>query len=310
MGQHLVRNLLRKGSENIHVVDVKPPAIDILANPRVRFTEWNVALDLSGFEEVLGDANVLFYKVGKLGNPPVSANLAEAWDFLAVNALALANLLPMLKTSQVQTLIVDSSITAVGDFARSTPITESDAAGIPTNPYGVSKAILEDLCALHHDPAGLRLRVVRYPRVYSPEHAGFLVNFANEIANDRPIRLFGGADKVLDLVHIDDAVEVAVSCMEFEGEERVFHAALGRAHTLREIVDMLCRRAGKPDHPVTLVKAGTAPVEPKGMSLADTYTSRKLGIKFGHSLDTMIGNALETAGVQPLPLDTRPGAGF
>ncbi len=296
MGEALVKRLLKEGSQSITIFDAKPPSLEVMSDSRIRFVKGNVVeLAQQGIEDILGDAETLFFKVGMLGDPCFSTDISMAWNFINVNAMALARITPALKESRVRTVVVDSSITAVSDFSRNSPIRELDGIGSPTNFYGVSKAILEDVCALNHNHKNLRFRVVRYPRVYSSTQAGFLINFAKKILSNEPICLTGNPDKLLDLIHIEDAVEVAFRCMNFEGEEKIFHASYGKAKSLRKIIDILCEYAGKSNYPVILSKEGKTPREPINASLADTYSSHRLGTCFQFSLEAIVRDALKVA---------------
>lgn len=298
LGQALIRRLLSNGCHRVTIIDVRSPAPDILGDYRVQFINHDVVgLNLRTLERVLEDTEAMFYKVGKLGDPSHSSTVEAVWDYLAINALSLQRMMPVLRASQLRTIIVDSSITAVSDFSKTAPIRESDGVGIPTNYYGVSKAILEDICAINHNSSDLKIRVVRYPRVYSPDHGGFLINFARSIANSQPLRLFGNVDKLVDLVHLGDAVETSLRCMCYEGDARIFHAAYGEARTLRQIVELMRMKAGKTNYPIEIFESGTTPREPPNASLADTYSTQELGVIFRHSLDSMIQDALTKAGL-------------
>jgi nucleoside-diphosphate-sugar epimerase len=300
MGEALLKKLLNEGSQGVTVCDLKTPSLEIMSNSRIRFVKANVVeLGKQAIEDILGNAETLFFKVGMLGDPRFSCDIAKAWDFINVNALALARVIPVLKGSRVRTLIVDSSITAVSDFSRNSPIRELDGIGLPTNFYGVSKAILEDICALNHNQDHLKIRVIRYPRVYSPTQKSFLINFARKILSNKPIYLTGNPHKLLDLIHIEDAVEVAFRCMKFEGDEKIFHASYGNARTLRKIIDLLFQYAGNSSHPVILLNEGESPREPVNASLADGYSSRKLGAQFQFSLELIVQDALKVAAQYP-----------
>ena len=242
LGTALVRELQKNGGYTIIIVDTHPPSPDVLVKENTQYYNLDIlSASLKTISKVTEKSDTVFFKIGKLGDPSVSSKLSAGWDFLQTNAFALHRIMPVLIDNDVKRIIVDSSITAVADFSKSDPISENASHGVPTNFYGLSKAILEDLCKSINLNGLIQCTIIRYPRVYIPNQHNFLNSFASDIAKNIPIKIFGNVDKLIDLVHIDDATEVAVSCLNYVGEYDVFHAAYNRALTLRKIVE-LCRK--------------------------------------------------------------------
>lgn len=297
MGTALVERLLNDGVKGVTIVDVAAPDTYIARDSRLNFVEADILhLDDIDLLEVMSKSDTIFFKVGKLGNPAHSAELSQALEYTEVNAVSFWRIILAANRCKNIKMIVDSSYTAVCDFSRSTPFSESDLPGITTNFYGLSKAILEDICLFANRVFdSLDVRFIRYPRVYSPKRQNFLNNFAANIANNEPIQLIGDPNKVVDLIHIDDAVEVAIRAAIYEGEKKIFHATYSDSHTLNQIVKLLCSEIGRSDHPVKFSPSGLTPREPCMACLADEYSTRELCCHFSFSLKKIIQQVLNSA---------------
>ena len=172
----------------------------MLNENRVVYINGNVlSLNHHDLLDAIGPAQTLFFKVGKLGDPNSSSDINQAWNYINLNALALWRMLPSLTSSNLSSIIVDSSITAIADFSFREMLYENSHVVSQTNFYGLSKAILEDICLFIQNTTELNCRIIRYPRVYSPHHAGFLSVFSRMIAKSEPLLVHGDLRKYLTL---------------------------------------------------------------------------------------------------------------
>lgn len=296
MGSALVSKLIDKSSRNIVIVDSQTPRADLLSHQRVVYVEQNILnFDKHVIAPLLATAHVLIFKIGRLGSPLHATNIDFMGDYLHTNALSLKQLLDLSSHCAVPKVIVDSSITALGDLDRTRPILESDKARYPTNFYGLSKALLEDVCHFWNNQSLGRVKIIRYPRVYSPEILSFLKTFATQILLGEPIEVFGDAEKLVDLVHIDDAVETTFKCIFYEGNQTIFHASYGDTKSLKEIIDLMLLEVGEPNYPVIYNGEGNLPREGKRMALASDHTRRVLDLEFKHSVYSIVREALKSS---------------
>ena len=296
MGSALVSKLIDKSSRNVVIVDNQPPRAELLSHPRVAFVEQNIlGFDKHVIAPLLVAAHAVVFKIGRLGSPLHATNIDLMGDYLHTNALSLKRLLDLSTHCAVPEVVVDSSITVLGDLDRTRPIIESDKARHPSNFYGLSKALLEDVCHFWNNQSLGRVRLIRYPRVYSPEAPSFLKTFAAKISRGEPIEVVGDAGKLLDLVHIDDAIETAFKCIFYNGNETVFHASYGDARSVKEIIDLMLLEIGEPNYPVSYQGEGNLPREGKRMALASDHTRRTLDLEFKHSIYSIVKEALKSS---------------
>ena len=295
MGSALVSKLIDEDHRNIVIVDSQTPRADLLSHPNVVFVEQNIlSFDRHVIETLLAAARVVFFKIGMLGNPLKATNFDLLGDYLHTNALSLKQLLELSTRYAVPKVIVDSSVTVLGDLDRTRPILETDQARHPSNFYGLSKALLEDVCHFWNNKSFGSVKLIRYPRVYSPEAPSFVKTFAAQISRGEPIEVVGDAEKLVDLVHIEDAVDTAFKCISYDGNQTVFHASYGAPKSLKEIVDLMFLEIGNPNYPVIYKGEGNSPREGKRMALASDHTRRVLGLEFKHSVCSIVREALRS----------------
>jgi UDP-glucose 4-epimerase len=119
----------------------------------------------------------------------------------------------------------------------------------PPDPYGLSKRLGEEACALHRAPA----TVVRLPSVFGPGQVawegatGAIASFAARALEGRPIVIPGRAERTRDFVYVDDLI-VGLERMVLEGRwDEVLVAGSGQATPLVEAARLVCRALGAPE---------------------------------------------------------------
>ena len=293
LGQELACRLLDNNVEVV-ILDLNSPAQELADHKMVSYYPCDITnVENCQIEKILNGVEIVYYKVGLLGNPNLSSEIESAWEFMNVNAFSLLRLMPVFQGAGIKKLIVDSSITAVSDLSRIAPLEECDFPSIPTNYYGLSKAILEDICMTERHPAGIETIIIRYPRVYSPFQNNFINIIASKIANHEPIQLFGNVDKIVDIVHINDATELAVKCMDYEGNATVFHAAYGNPVSLKVFVEMILKAFGYESYPINISADSMSPREPNSSSLMDTMSLKELNFNYVSSVEEIVQEAVD-----------------
>ena len=295
LGESLIKRLLKISEIKIVILDIEPPRL-FFDYDRVFYIKCDVRkVNDKKIKEYLSGVDVVFFKVGKLGNPNLSLEIESAWEFMDVNAFSLMRILPLFNSIGIKKVIVDSSITAVSDFSKSGGIIECDGPGTPSNFYGLSKAVLEDVCRVSKQLYNVNSFIIRYPRVYSKDQDNFINIFAKKIVNDEPIKLFGDIDKLIDIIHINDATELAIKCIDYEGSLDVFHAAYNTAHTRRELVDLILSESNQKQLPSEIVEGVISPREPSSVFLDAILTKQELDLNYTFSLRSIVQEALEVA---------------
>jgi UDP-glucose 4-epimerase len=124
----------------------------------------------------------------------------------------------------------------------------------PISPYGASKLCGEAYCHAFAKSYSLQTICLRFGNVYGPHSAhkkGAVTMFIKALMNDEPIVIYGDGSASRDYIHVDDlcaGIKAALDAPLAGGE--VFHLASGQETTVLNLANILCKVAGKPNHPI------------------------------------------------------------
>jgi UDP-glucose 4-epimerase len=204
--------------------------------------------------------------------------------------------------------LVFSSTAAVYGEPVSTPIVE-DAALIPTNAYGESKLLVEQMLSWIHRIHGLRYASLRYFNVagaipgrgedHEPE--SHLIPLILDVALGRrqSIKIFGqdyatpDGTCVRDYIHVQDLAEAHL--LAFQGlEERermIYNLGNGHGFTVRQVVESALRVTGRP---IPVEEMPRRPGDPAVLIAGSAKIEKELGWKPKYTqLDDIVRSAWE-----------------
>ena len=203
IGQRLVRLLSRKARRIVglgHGAWPQAQEDGLLA--------WiNGELDRDNFDAIstqFGYPETIFHLAG---GSHVGTSFASPLEDFRRSVETTARLLEWVKDKSRDTVVVFASSAAVYGSRHEAAISES-AERSPESPYGVHKAMAEDLCASYARHFGLRVAVIRLFSVYGP---GLRKQIVWEMCRrihrrETPLVLAGTGDEKRDWIHVDDAV--------------------------------------------------------------------------------------------------------
>lgn len=201
------------------------------------------------------------------GLKAVGESVQMPLEYYDANVVGSLVLLAAMEQAGVRKLVFSSSATVYGDPAT-VPIRE-DFGTAPTNPYGRTKLMVEEILAdwqvANPDWSVARLRyfnpVGAHPSGLIGEdpqgHPNNLVPFVSQVAVGEREKLFVfGSDYdtadgtgVRDYIHVMDLVEGHVAALEFIGREKGLHTinlGTGNAISVLEMVSAFERASGRP----------------------------------------------------------------
>ncbi len=202
--------------------------------------------------------------------------------------------------------IVFSSTAAVYGEPVKTPIAE-DAALAPTNAYGESKLLVEQMLSWIHRIHGLRYASLRYFNVagaipgrgeaHEPE--SHLIPLILDVALGRrpSIKIFGqdyptrDGTAVRDYIHVQDLAEahlLAFNALD-EHDRMIYNLGNGHGFTVREVVESARRVTG---HAIPTEELPRRPGDPAVLIASSAKIETELGWKpkYDH-LDDIVGSA-------------------
>jgi UDP-glucose 4-epimerase len=210
------------------------------------------------------------------------AALIEAGDsmrkpetYFRNNTAATLGLLEAMVKKNLKKLVFSSTAAVYGEPV-STPILE-DAALVPTNPYGESKLLVEQMLSWIHRVHGLRYASLRYFNVagavpgrgedHEPESHLIPIILDVALGRRKSIKIFGqdyptrDGTCIRDYIHVQDLAEAHL--LAFEGldvrDRMIYNIGNGLGFSVREVVESARRVTG---HPIPVEEMPRRPGDP------------------------------------------------
>jgi UDP-glucose 4-epimerase len=221
------------------------------------------------------------------------------------NTASTLSLLEAMLAAGVDRLVFSSTAAVYGE-PRSTPI-EEDAVLAPTNAYGESKLLVEQMLTWVNRIHGLRYASLRYFNVagavegrgeaHEPE--SHLIPLILDVALGRrkSIKIFGkdyptpDGTCVRDYVHVGDLADAHILAFEALSTRSrlIYNIGNGQGFSVREVVDSVRRVTG---HPIPVVEEPRRPGDPAVLVASSKRIMDELGWKPRcSSLDDIVRSA-------------------
>lgn len=238
IGRHIVEALRASGADPV-AFDISK-ADDVLPGSRI---EVGDILDLNRLVHVLKQSQI--NRV--IHCAAILQTTCEEHPLIGVpvNVTGTMNVLEAAQRVGVERVVLASSIAVYGR-TRYSPMDEQHPCE-PQGIYGTAKLLGEKIARSYERTRGLQTLVVRYGLVYGPGGvrtkgmAAAFRGFLESAVRERVIRI-PAMDQRRPFTYVSDAADATVlACMKSPPPaHRVFNVT-GRAHTLSEAADILCR---------------------------------------------------------------------
>jgi UDP-glucose 4-epimerase len=300
-----VTKLLLERGHSVVVYDNLCHARRSMVPPGATFVEGDVA-DSKRLEEIFSSdsfAGVMHF-----------AALIEAGDsmrkpetYFGNNTAATLGLLQAMINKNLKKLVFSSTAAVYGEPV-STPILE-DAALVPTNPYGESKLLVEQMLSWIHRVHGLRYASLRYFNVagavpgrgeaHEPESHIIPLILDVALGRRQSIKIFGqdyptpDGTCIRDYIHVQDLAEAHL--LAFEGldlrDRMIYNLGNGVGFSVREVVESARRVTG---HPIPVEEMPRRPGDPAVLIAGSAKIEKDLGWKPKYTqLDDIVRSAWE-----------------
>ncbi len=240
IGTNLVEALLRDGHD-VRIFDRYPsrykdpfPGVEYVVGDLGNYGEVHEAL--SGIDWVFHLAYTTL---------PQTSNDDPVYDVRS-NLGDTVHLLQECRDSHIGKVIFISSGGTVYGIPNRIPIPE-DHPQQPICSYGITKLAIEKYLSLFHRLWGLEYAVARISNPYGEQQnphskQGAIGVFLGNIAERKPITIWGDGEVVRDYIYIGDAVEALLKAARYQpgaDDPRIFNIGAGRGHSLNQIVEEL-----------------------------------------------------------------------
>ncbi len=161
------------------------------------------------------------------------------------NSHGTLTLLTAARDAGVRRVVCASSSSVYGGAA---PLPNREDAPVrPRSPYAVSKLAAEHYCRVFSQLYGLETVALRYFNVYGPgqspasAYAAAVPLFVRALQHGQAPVVHGDGTQSRDFTFVDDVVEanLAAAAAPAGASGRVFNIACGKAHSLRELLEVL-----------------------------------------------------------------------
>jgi len=223
------------------------------------------------------------------------------------NTMATLTLLEAMVKSNLKRLVFSSTAAVYGEPV-STPITE-DAALLPTNAYGESKLLVEQMLAWMQRIHGLHYASLRYFNVagaipgrgeaHEPESHIIPLILDVALGRRKSIKIFGqdyptpDGTCIRDYIHVQDLAEahlLAFQALE-QRDRMIYNLGNGHGFTVRQVVESARRVTGRP---IPVEEVPRRPGDPAVLIAGSAKIEHELGWKPKYTqLDDIMRSAWE-----------------
>jgi nucleoside-diphosphate-sugar epimerase len=210
----------------------------------LRFFQTDIR-DRAALERLWDEAGPFDAVLNLAARAGVRQSLENPWVYFDTNTTGTLNLLEMCRHRGVNKFVLASTSSLYGS-RNAVPYREDADTNHPLSPYAASKKAAEALCHSYHHLYGIDVTVVRYFTVYGP--AGrpdmSLFRFAQWVAEERPVIVFGDGMQSRDFTYVDDIARGTIAALRPLGYE-VINLGSDRPMILMDALKLIERLIGK-----------------------------------------------------------------
>jgi nucleoside-diphosphate-sugar epimerase len=246
LGRHVLAALAAR-REKVRAV-VRPGSSQPLPRGVERF-EWDLASAKLPAKALEGVDRVI-HLAGLVGSYPAS-------QLMLSNAVATRNLVSSCPQHSTMKLVIASSISVYGEYARQ--LVDEEFEPRTESPYGKSKLAAEQEALAHH--RGIPLAILRFGMIYGP---GFEQGYFDvfRFLEKGKMRVFGNGENRLPLLHADDAAAAVLLALRATiPSSRAYNIVGSERATQGEVLGMAASALGvqPPSHsPIIFVQSAHA----------------------------------------------------
>lgn len=254
IGSNLVEALVTRGDTVRGLDNLATGRLDNLkcvqGNSNFEFMKVDLRDD-AAVEKACRGIDVVFHEAAL---PSVQRSIADPKETLDVNVGGTVNVLLGSKKAKVSKVLIASSSSIYGN-AEVQPVSESVIPN-PISPYGASKLASEAFGFSFTASFGLPFYALRYFNVFGPrqdpksDYAAVVPRFIAKITNGgRPV-IYGDGTQTRDFTFVGNVVSANLLVADNNVPTGAYNIAAGRPHTVKELLETLCRIFEKPYNPV------------------------------------------------------------
>lgn len=255
IGSHVTERLLALGVR-VRVLDNL--SVGVRENvPRGAELVIGDVRDAATVARALDGVDVVFHLAARVS---IRASVDRFYDDAQTNVMGTLTVLQACAERKVRRFVYASSMGVYADAPSPDPIPETYPTE-PISPYGVGKLAGEKYLLCLAGVLGLEPVILRYFNTYGPRqgytpYVGVITIFIKRLLAGEPPIIFGDGEQRRDFVYVGDVADATVLASLNDVAGEVFNIGTGRATSVNQIADLLCRKLNPsirpeyaPEHP-------------------------------------------------------------
>lgn len=201
-------------------------------------------------KNIFSDSDCFFHFAAILPKPGIRSSLSE---YIDVNATGTLNLMDACVKSHVKCIVYASTHEVYG-MPKYLPVdenhpvssfldyaTEKDKKN-PENErlfYSASKILAENYVLSISEKYGIKCYILRFSNVFGPNASqkGAILNFIENLSNERPPVIFGDGNQQRDYIFVDDVVSANLLTINKLPKSKIFNIGSGKGYKVIEVAN-------------------------------------------------------------------------
>lgn len=186
-------------------------------------------------------ANKITHIIHTAAKTGVRASLEKPDEYFKTNVSGTVNLLQLANEFGIEKFIFTSSSSVYG-INKDVPFREDMNLYKPVSPYAASKLAGEEICYTYSHLFGINTVCLRLFSGYGPRQRPNAVihKFSRQIAEGKPLQVFGSGSIIRDFTYIDDIVQGILAAVDYdESLYEIFNIGVSKPVKLDTLIGLI-----------------------------------------------------------------------
>lgn len=242
IGSHIVDRLISDGHQVVVIDNECKSSKEFYYNPNAEYAWYDIA-DYQHIFPLFKGVDYVFHLAAET---QIQSTINSPNLCVKTNVTGTCNVLQAAKENNIKRVIFSTTSAVYGEKATaSTPIgIKEDMPRDCLNPYALSKAFGEDLCAMYLD-YGLETVMLRYFNVYGDRqpstgsYAPVIGIFKKQVNSKEPMTIIGDGLQTRDYIHVSDVVEANVKAAFADCAGQIFNIGTEKQTSVLDLATMI-----------------------------------------------------------------------
>ena len=243
IGSHLYKYLSEQGNKIVIFDNLKNSKIQKLTDPNIKIIKGDI-LDYSLLSKSLQNIDIVIHLAAQIS---VTDSIKDPDNTIKVNVDGTQNVLDACLKNNIRNFVAISTAAVFGNQ----DVIDENSKTNPISPYGKSKLLMEEKIIDFSKKHNFNSVILRFFNLYgpgqSPQYAGVITKFLENIKKDKPLVIYGNGNQTRDFIHIDDAIECINLAIKNINKKtgKIYNIGSGKSTSILELANLLLKLSGK-----------------------------------------------------------------